>query len=81
MPIPSTNNSSAIERVLVDDLPYVDQEYGDPTLREAVNLVFLLCDNVSFCNRLSLWTLTTYLHVTPNAISLLKSPLLKSPIL
>ena len=37
MPIPTTNNSVSInERILVDDLPYVDQEYGDPTLREAV---------------------------------------------
>lgn len=37
MPIPSTNNSTTNERILVDDLPYVDQEYGDPTLREAVS--------------------------------------------
>ena len=42
MPIPSTNISTPNERILVDDLPYVDQEYGDPTLREAVNKNYAL---------------------------------------
>lgn len=26
----------ANERVLVDDLPYIDQEYADPSLRDVV---------------------------------------------
>ena len=28
----------ASERILVDDLPYIDQEYADPSLRDAVRL-------------------------------------------
>ena len=47
MPIPSTNSSVKNERVLVDDLPYIDQEYGDPGLREAVSYI-----NITKLNRL-----------------------------
>ena len=27
------------ERVLVDDLPYIDQEYADPSLRDVVSFL------------------------------------------
>lgn len=37
MPIASINNITTNDRILVDDLPYIDQEYGDPSLRETVS--------------------------------------------
>ena len=42
-PTTSTNNVSN-NRILVDDLPYIDQEYGNANLREIVsplNSIFL----------------------------------------
>ena len=41
MPTASTNNLASNDRILVDDLPYIDQEYGDPSLRETVSTLFL----------------------------------------
>jgi len=36
------------DRVLVDDLPYIDQEYGDPSLREVVSYEISLCNIDAF---------------------------------
>jgi len=33
------------DRILVDDLPYIDQEYGDPSLREVVS--YKICEKKS----------------------------------
>lgn len=36
-PVPSITNTTSNARILVDDLPYIDQEYGDPGLRAVVS--------------------------------------------
>ena len=42
--MPSVTNFSQMtnDRILVDDLPYIDQEYGDPSLREVVSNAIIL---------------------------------------
>ena len=48
--MPSTINSNQMvhDRVLVDDLSYIDQEYGDPSLREVVSYEISLCNIDAF---------------------------------
>ncbi|KAI9555530.1 Pre-mR-splicing factor SPF27 [Daphnia sinensis] len=72
MPIPSTNNFTSSERILVDDLPYVDQEYGDPVLREAA---LALVDEETRRYRPT----KNYLeHLPPLELSSFETPLMKT---
>jgi len=44
MPPTTSSNNVSNNRILVDDLPYIDQEYGNANLREIVsplNSIFL----------------------------------------